>query len=204
MSDEQNVGVYNAPILLTYLTNVPFVLPEDPSVVGEFIKLGQSFIAKSVDKLQVDKRSRPKLGYGRLKIVEIIRFIIRDNVLSSKDVIAKTDNFFPTLLNLMKTYEMNNVLHNQIIRILETALTEPEESALNKAVLKENVLLDFISTEWNEDKKIKAGDSVYKYRKGYIAHVINLCIRLRELSQNNASIKKLTESKNYSIQTKPL
>lgn len=123
MSDEENVGVYNAPILLTYLTNVPFVLPEDEAVVNQFIKLGEQFINKSVEKLQVDKRSRPKLGYGRLKIIEIIRFILRDNVLQAKDIVAKTDNFFPTIFNLMKTYEMNNVLHNEIIRILETALT---------------------------------------------------------------------------------
>jgi len=41
MSDEENVGVYNAPILLTYLTNVPFVLPEDEAVVNQFIKLGE-------------------------------------------------------------------------------------------------------------------------------------------------------------------
>ncbi len=33
MSDEENVAVYNAPILLTYLTNVPFVLPDDENVV---------------------------------------------------------------------------------------------------------------------------------------------------------------------------
>ena len=63
------------------------------------------------------------MGYGRLKIIEIIRFILRDNVLQAKDIVAKTDNFFPTIFNLMKTYEMNNVLHNEIIRILETALT---------------------------------------------------------------------------------
>lgn len=29
MSEDENISVYNAPILLTYLTNVPFVLPED-------------------------------------------------------------------------------------------------------------------------------------------------------------------------------
>jgi len=29
MSDDENVSVYNAPILFTYLTNVPFVLPEE-------------------------------------------------------------------------------------------------------------------------------------------------------------------------------
>lgn len=27
MSDEENVSVYNAPILQTYLTNVPLVIP---------------------------------------------------------------------------------------------------------------------------------------------------------------------------------
>ena len=168
---------------------MPFVLPEDEAIVSQFIKLGESFISKSVEKLQVDKRSRPKLGYGRLKIVEIIRFILRDNVLHSKDLVAKNENFFPTMLHLMKTYDMNNLLHNEIIRILETALTEPESSELNKAVLKDNILLNFINQEWEEDKKIKAGDSVYKYRKGYIAHVINLCIRLRELGEKNTSIR---------------
>jgi hypothetical protein len=29
MSEDENVSVYNAPILFTYLTNVPFVLPDD-------------------------------------------------------------------------------------------------------------------------------------------------------------------------------
>lgn len=69
MSDEENVAVYNSPILLTYLTNVPFVLPDDESVVNEFIKLGELFVEKSCAKLQVDKRTRPKLGFGRLKII---------------------------------------------------------------------------------------------------------------------------------------
>lgn len=44
MSDEENVAVYNAPILLTYLTNVPFVLPDDENVVKQFMSLGQLFI----------------------------------------------------------------------------------------------------------------------------------------------------------------
>jgi hypothetical protein len=33
MSDDENVSVYNAPILFTYLTNVPFVLPEEDAIV---------------------------------------------------------------------------------------------------------------------------------------------------------------------------
>lgn len=108
-----------------------------------------------------------------------MRFIIKEDVLNSKEIVAKTDNFFPTLFNLVKNYELNNMLHNEVIKILETSLTEKEDSPLNKAVLRDSVMLDFLSEEWLEDSKIKAGDSVYKYRKGYIAHVINLCLRLR-------------------------
>jgi hypothetical protein len=29
MSEDENVSVYNAPILFSYLTNVPFALPND-------------------------------------------------------------------------------------------------------------------------------------------------------------------------------
>jgi hypothetical protein len=36
MSDIENVSIYNAPILFTYLTNVPFVLPEDDAIVSDF------------------------------------------------------------------------------------------------------------------------------------------------------------------------
>lgn len=83
---------------------------------------------------------------------------------------------------------MNNVLHNEVIKIIDIALTEPEGSALNNSVLADDVLLDFISAEWEEDKKIKAGDSIYKSRKGYIAHVINLSVRLRQLAEKNKNI----------------
>jgi hypothetical protein len=61
--------VYNAPVLLTYLTNVPFVLPEDEEVVKEFKKLGELFVEKSCEKLEVTHRSRPTLGGGRIKIL---------------------------------------------------------------------------------------------------------------------------------------
>jgi hypothetical protein len=40
MSEEESVSVYNAPILLTYLTNFPFTLPEDQKLIEEFRKLG--------------------------------------------------------------------------------------------------------------------------------------------------------------------
>jgi hypothetical protein len=200
MSEDENVSVYNAPILFTYLTNVPFVLPDDESVVEDFKTLLETFVDKSLEKLQVDARSRPKLGTGRLKIVEILRYIVKENILNTKEIVAKKDNFFPTLIKLMKEYQLNNLLHNEIIKIVETALTEPETSTLNASVLKDNILNTFILEEAAEDKKIKAGESAYRFRKGYISHIINLALKLKELADKNAAIKKAIDSKLLSIQ----
>lgn len=194
ISEEENVSIYNAPILFTYLTSVPFVLPEDENIIAEFKKLLEHFVQKSCEKLTVSGRSRPKLGTGRIKIIEILRFILKENILNTRDIVARTDNFFSILLNLFREYPLNNLLHNEIIKILEIALTEPEGSPLNAAVLKDSLLLNFISEEVEEDKKIKAGASVYKARKGFIAHLINLSIRLRELAENNQNIRRLIES----------
>ena len=48
MSDYENVSVYNAPILFTYLTNVPFTLPQDENIVNQFKGLLDMFIEKSL------------------------------------------------------------------------------------------------------------------------------------------------------------
>jgi arginine deiminase len=95
---------------------------------------------------------------------------------------------------------LNNLLHNEIIKIIEVALTESESSALNASLLKDNILLNFIREEVEEDKKIKAGASVYKSRKGFIAHLINLSMKLREVAETNSAVKRLIESKSRFIQ----
>lgn len=69
MSEFENVSVYNAPILLTYLTNVPFTLPEDEKIVNQFKSLLEMFVAISIEKLNITNRQRPKLGFGRVKII---------------------------------------------------------------------------------------------------------------------------------------
>lgn len=112
---------------------------------------------------------------------------------------AKTERFFPILLNLFREYPLNNLLHNEIIKIIEVALTECESSALNASLLKDNILLNFIREEVEEDKKIKAGASVYKSRKGFIAHLINLSMKLREIADINSAVKRLIETTEFSI-----
>jgi hypothetical protein len=60
--------------------------------------------------------------------------------------------------------------------------------------LKDGILTSFIKEEVDEDVKIKAGASVYKARKGFIAHLINLAMKLREVAETNSSLKRLIES----------
>ena len=69
MSNEVNVDVYFAPILYSYLLNVPFTLPQDETVVDQFKKLGEDFVSSSCQKLTVNRRAFPRFGCGRLKLL---------------------------------------------------------------------------------------------------------------------------------------
>ena len=110
---------------------------------------------------------------------------------------AKSESFFPTLIKLMKEYQLNNLLHNEVVRIIEVALNEPEDAPLNAAILRDDIISKFILEETQEDKKIKAGDSLYKARKGYIAHVTNLAVKMREVAEKNSKIKQIVESSEF-------
>lgn len=79
-----------------------------------------------------------------MKMVEILRFILKENILGAKEIIGNKTRFFPILFSLVRKYSMNNLLHNEIIKILDIALAEPETSPLNKVLFDGNVLLNFI------------------------------------------------------------
>lgn len=64
-------------------------------------------------------------------------------------------DFFSILLKLVQSFENNNILHNEVFKILEAILREPQtnKSALQLLLLNdENVLLKFILTEAEKDK----------------------------------------------------
>lgn len=67
-------------------------------------------------------------------------------------------------------------------------------------LLDNDVLLNFISSEVEEDKKIRAGEGGQKSRKGYIGHIVVICNKVQEIAQRNPAVSKLTESTFPSIQ----
>lgn len=84
MSEEESVSVYNAPVLLTFLTNVPFTLPEAEATKQEFTELIRLFVQSATHKLNVRAMNHPKIGLGRTKIIEILRFVIKEDILGAK------------------------------------------------------------------------------------------------------------------------
>lgn len=116
MSDEENVSVYNAPILSSYLINVPLVLPDN--TVEDHRELLKSFLKKALDKLQITREERRTLGFGRVKIVEIMSFVLKQNIFRCQDLAAEESEFYPTLFRLCQNYQLNNVLHNEVVKII--------------------------------------------------------------------------------------
>lgn len=109
----------------TYLTNVPLVIPEQSKIVEDLKKLLLSFLTKTLEKLKVERNT---LGFGRMKIVEIMSFVLKENVLNTRELAAQESEFFTILFNLCRRYQYNNVLHNEVVKIVDIALNEPEDS----------------------------------------------------------------------------
>lgn len=58
----------------------------------------------------------------------------------------------------------------------------------------EGNLLKFLTDETDEDVKIKAGAGPQKARKGYIAHIVQICKKMQECAETNKHINKIVES----------
>ena len=86
------------------------------------------FIDRSLEKLNVTNRDRAKLGVGRVKIIEILNYILKENLLGSRAIFALKEKAFEILFNLCRNYELNNVLHNQVVKMVSLAFSDPNLS----------------------------------------------------------------------------
>ena len=74
---------------MTYLTNIPLILPENEEIITKFKSLLENFVDKAIEKLKVGRKTRENLGFGRVKIVEILSFVLKENILSSREIVSK-------------------------------------------------------------------------------------------------------------------
>jgi len=130
---------------------VPLNAPESEQLLKNFQKILESFIEKASEKLKVTREQRKALGFGRVKILEIFSFILKENILEARDTIGKKEDFFTILFELCRNYDMNNVLHNEVVRIVDIAMSLPTDAAFQKCLLQNSVLLNFLTKEYKED-----------------------------------------------------
>lgn len=67
---------------------------------------------RTILKLQVNREEKRSLGFGRVKIVEIIAHTLKENLLNFREIAAREEDLLPTLFTLCRNYELNNILHN--------------------------------------------------------------------------------------------
>lgn len=67
------------------------------------------------------------------------------------------------------------------------------------------MLLNFIKEQYEEDEKIRGGESARKVRKGYIGHIIEICQKIVIKSQENTLLQeKFMQSTSIMIQNPSL
>lgn len=152
------------------------------------------------------------LGSTRLKLIELTSLAIK---LNKSAVIEKiiSSNLFGTILSLFCTYEWNNMLHNQVEKILNMVLLESQYLSLKKHVIFNcgwtRLKLLIIWPQLFEDQKllsliIKLTDSPdfafreeRKIRKGYIGHLVRLSNKINE--STDEYVKSQIENSIYTL-----
>jgi hypothetical protein len=76
---------------------------------SELSELFKDFFLKAVDKINLLRRSSSTIGMGKIKLIEF--FLIKFDFFNIQTIVSQSP-FFERLLQLMREYEMNNVLHN--------------------------------------------------------------------------------------------
>lgn len=102
MSEIESICVYNSPILLLYLNNIKSITENEESLRN---------LVKESFKRFIECRDA-KLGMGKLKLLEVITYLIRENKFNFRGFIIREDNFLLSLVTICKKYSMNNILHN--------------------------------------------------------------------------------------------
>lgn len=57
-------------------------------MVEQFKKLLSEFLVAGLNKLRVTRETRSNLGIGRIKIIEIISFILKNDVLEFRNTVG--------------------------------------------------------------------------------------------------------------------
>lgn len=198
ISDDEQVSIYNTPIMLCSLTSIRNLLDSKEqskntdlidkyqeimsflknnlAASSELTDLFKNFFIKAVDKLNLTKRNSTTLGMGKVRLVESLFFLIKFDLFNIQSVVTNTP-FFQRLFQLVKEYELNNVLHNEIVKIVHFILELEEPQHLLVNLFEEGKLIEFLHSESIVDDELMAKVQAREKgacRKGYLGHIVKI------------------------------
>lgn len=118
ISENETVSAYAVPFIYQLLLNCP------PSQLdNDLIDISlYKFVDGAMGKLrQAVKQKKGRLGVGRVRMVEILNFILKRRKI--QEYISQQKDFFSLLIELIKQHPLNNILHNEVFKIIISALT---------------------------------------------------------------------------------
>ena len=96
---------------------------------SELSAIFKNFLIKAVDRLDCSQSESTTLGLGRIKLIEALFYMLKFDLFGLKSTVSET-KFFERLFALMRRYHMNNVLHNEVVKILTFVLESDEGASL--------------------------------------------------------------------------
>jgi hypothetical protein len=139
---------------------------------------------KAVDKINLSRRRNSTIGMGKIKLIESLFFLIKFDFFNIQTIVPQS-SFFERLLQLIKEYEMNNVLHNEVVKILHYILDLEENHPLITNLFEQGRLINFLYEQTLEDEKIL--ERIHNKekgvcRKGYLGHIVKIGQMIRNSS----------------------
>jgi len=153
---------------------------------------------KSENQVEVGRTyggSQKAFGIGRLRTVEGIYHMIRltENKINMELGLKR---IFNVLMDLMITYEWNNMLHNSIEKIFASTL-ESDSHILKQKLFSQADLIGFLNTATKEVTYNMPNEQKRKLRKGYLGHITKIGKTLERLGESDSDIKDFLANENW-------
>lgn len=117
-------------------------------------------------------------GAAKLKLIELLIIALKANNKSIQAKLAQS-GFIETLLELFLRFEFNNMLHNQVEKVIAFVI-EGNYEDLRVSLFEKADVLSFIINASNQSEYVMAGKHKRKIRKGYMGQIVRLSNKIVE------------------------
>ena len=135
ISQDLNVSGYCCSVFVYYLLNCPS--HQEFFNEEEFV---EEFWSQSLMKMTQMNT------LGTMKMVEMLNYMLKEDLMLSRDIIVKKQMLWPNIIRIFRKYPMNNILHNDIVKLFDICFVI-ECDELLWGLVNEDLLLKFMVEE---------------------------------------------------------